>query len=228
MPKNNSHNVFISRREKLSCSLCNTPIKKGEYSICEDENSNANCFKCSPFHNLTFLPSGDAALTRRSKKNSENFAILQEWNNRRRRYERRGIFVDSQAILLARAQCASDSVERANKREKAALNRKVQDAQYIETFSKKIRELYPLMPKEREKAIAEHACEKYSGRVGRTAAAKEFSEEMIIKAVIAHIRHHETEYDNLFGKGRRKRDIRQDIRPLIDKILKKWQGIDQY
>lgn len=223
MPNNNVLNVFVSRRERLKCYLCNSPIEKGEYSVGEDENSKTSCFKCSPFKDLTFLPSGDAALSRRSKTNSSNSAILQEWNNRRRRYERRGIFVESQALLLARAQCAADSVERAKKRTVAAEKRKVQDAHYIKTFSLKIREFYPSMPKGREKIIAEHACEKYSGRVGRTAAAKEFSEEMITKAVIAHIRHHETDYDDLFGRGKRKRDIRQDIRPLINNILNKWQ-----
>ena len=57
------------------------------------------------------------------------------------------------------------------------------------------------MPHKREFEIAAHACEKHSGRVGRTANAKNFNVEMIDLAVEAHIRHKETNYENEFGKG---------------------------
>lgn len=215
--------VFISRRDKLKCNKCNQNIKKGDFAVSEFEKGEALCFKCSPFKHLVFLPSGDAALTRRSKKYASLSAILQQWNNRRRRYERRGIFVDQTSIDLAKKECSADKEQRKIKNLKAAAKREQQDIEYIKMFSLKIRELYPSMPKGREEAIARHACEKYSGRVGRTAAAKDFDNDMIERAVIAHIRHHETEYDNLFGQGRRKRDIRDDIKPLITKILKRWK-----
>lgn len=49
----------------------------------------------------------------------------------------------------------------------------------------------------REKKIAEHACLKYTGRIGRSAAAKSLDKEAVRLAVIAHIRHEETNYDEL-------------------------------
>jgi len=48
---------------------------------------------------------------------------------------------------------------------------------------------------------AEHACQKYSGRVGRSAGAKSLGEEFFRLAVIAHIRHSETGYDELLSQG---------------------------
>ena len=59
--------------------------------------------------------------------------------------------------------------------------------------------LFPNCPKGREQAIAEHACRKYSGRVGSSAAAKNLDEEVVKLAVLAHIRHREANYDELLG-----------------------------
>lgn len=39
-----------------------------------------------------------------------------------------------------------------------------------------LRRNYPKMPQGLEKVIANHACQKYSGRVGQTQAAKEFDD----------------------------------------------------
>jgi hypothetical protein len=50
-------------------------------------------------------------------------------------------------------------------------------------------------------AIAEQACLKHSGRIGRTAAAKEFAVEAVDMAVRAHIRHEHSAYDALLGTG---------------------------
>jgi hypothetical protein len=69
------------------------------------------------------------------------------------------------------------------------------DERYVVRFAKQVRELYPGGPQGRETQIAEHACCKYSGRVGRSAAAKELDEQAVRLAVIAHVRHPETEYD---------------------------------
>jgi hypothetical protein len=54
-------------------------------------------------------------------------------------------------------------------------------------------------PPGQEIAIAEHACLKYSDRVGRSASAKNLEESAIRLAVIAHIRHAETHYDDLLA-----------------------------
>ncbi|MBW1803359.1 MAG: DUF2293 domain-containing protein, partial [Deltaproteobacteria bacterium] len=48
-------------------------------------------------------------------------------------------------------------------------------------------------------AIAEHACRKYSGRIGRTASAKSLDEEAAKLAIIAHIRHAAWKAEKLSG-----------------------------
>lgn len=215
-------NVFISRKERVLCSECGVVIPKGGRVVAEEEKGKGLCLGCAGVLSLSFLPSGDVAMTRRSKKHSRFCFVLQSWNQRRKRYERRGQYVESAAIEKARTECHADKAIREEKNRKAAERREVDELLYKQEFALEVRRLYPNMPKDREFAIVDHACEKHSGRVGRTAAAKEFSVEMIQRAVIAHIRHSETDYDNLFGKGKRKREIRDDIRPLIQKVLRNW------
>lgn len=189
----------------------------------ESEKSNGLCFNCSPFKGFTFLPAGDAAMTVRSKKHSVLCGAVIEWNQRRKRFERRGQYVEAKALVLAKQECLADEAKRALNNAKAAEKREVQDQIYIQDFAKAIRMRYPNCPKDREIAIAQHACEKHSRRVGRTADAKAFEEEMIDLAVIAHVRHVETDYDHQFGKGKRKSEIRQDLKATIMRIIAKWR-----
>lgn len=72
-------------------------------------------------------------------------------------------------------------------------------------------------------AIAEHACLKYSGRVGRTAAAKEFAPEAIDLAVRAHVRHSYTSYDELLGDGMDRQDARSAVASAIAGVLERWR-----
>ncbi len=216
--------IFISRKERVICAECGTIVPKGGRVLAEKENGKGYCLGCAGITSMAFLPSGDAAMTRRSKKYSKHCFVLQEWNQRRKRYERRGQYVDAKAIELAESECSADKGIREDKNKKAAIRREEDDAIYKRMFAIEMRTYFPSMPIGREFAIVDHACEKHSGRVGRTAAAKEFSPDMIERAVVAHIRHAETDYDDLFGKGKKKREIRSDIRPLIKKILFQWKS----
>ncbi len=218
----NNHNIYLTKKEKLYCQKCKRDVPKGHHYVAPDENAKGYCLKCSPFIRYTFLPSGDAAMTRRSKKHSTLCGVVLTWNHRRRRYERKGQFVEAKAITLAKEECAGDKEERKNKNIKAAAIREIKDQEYIKNFALAIRAKYPKCPVKREYEIAKHACEKHSGRVGRTAQAKGFDSEMINRAVEAHIRHKETNYDNEFGKGKSKREIRSDYKLHIQSILRKW------
>lgn len=218
-----AQNIYLTKKEKLHCFKCGKHIKKGDAFVGKDEKSYGTCFTCSSFKNYSLLPPGDAALTRRSKKYSELCGVVFEWNKRRKRFERKGQYVQMEAIEKAKAECDADAQKRALKNQKAAVVREVKDKEYVLAFAEAIRNSYPNCPKNREHAIAQHACEKYSGRVGRTANAKQFDKEMIDLAVEAHIRHTETNYDSEFGKGKAKREIRSNVRYDIDKILKKWE-----
>lgn len=217
-------NIFLTKKETLKCSTCQKRIPLGERFVAESEKHRGTCFSCSPFVKSAFLKPGNAALTRRSKKHSSYCGVLFTWNGRRKRFERKGQYVEAAAITKAEQECADDEKDRALKNEKAAVVRAAQDKIYIAEFSKAIRGLYPNCPKNREVAIATHACEKYSGRVGRTAKAKEFDKTMIDLAVEAHIRHKETNYDNQFGTGKSKRMIRSDVKLDITTVLRKWGG----
>ncbi len=187
------------------------------------EKAPGTCFKCSIFSSYTFLPSGDAALTRRSKKHSDHCGVLLFWNQRRKRFDRKGQYVQVTAIQQAKAECQADAQIRAKRNEKAAKQRIVQDKKYINDFASAIHQFYPGCPPAKTTEIANHACEKHSGRVGRTAAAKTFDRNMIDLAVEAHIRHHYTNYDEQFGKGKRKKQIRSEVKFDIQKILNQWK-----
>lgn len=217
-------NIFITKKKKLQCNRCGKPVPYGEKFVAESEDSKGACFDCAPFTNYVLLPPGNAALTRRSKKHSSLCGVLYRWNNRRRRYEREGQYVEALAISKAQAECENDQEKRTLKNKKVAEIRAVKDKEYIHAFTLAIRAHFPNCPPKREVEIATHACEKYSGRVGRSANAKQFDTKMIELAVVAHIRHTKTNYDNQFGKGKRKKEIRADLSYTIRKILAGWKS----
>jgi hypothetical protein len=71
--------------------------------------------------------------------------------------------------------------------------------------------------------IAEHACLEYSGRVGRSAAAKAFEEEAVRLAVAAHIRHVETPYNELLAGAWDRREACRQIEAQDRSALDNWQ-----
>ncbi|NOY61160.1 MAG: DUF2293 domain-containing protein [Calditrichaeota bacterium] len=201
--------VFISSRESI-CGECGENLGHQAW-ITLDKEKGAVCLACSDLDHLVFLPAGDAALTRRSKKNSTLWAVVLKWSRARKRYERQGLLVEQDAIEAAEKECLADEEIRARRKQREAIRRTELDREYVKKFALRIREYFPSCPKGREKVIAEHACRKYSGRIGRTAFAKEFSEKAIRLAVIAHIRHAETPYDELLMKGWDRYEARAEV-----------------
>lgn len=65
---------------------------------------------------------------------------------------------------------------------------------------------------------------KYSGRVGRSAEAKRLDEDAVRLAVIAHIRHTETRYDELLLKGIDRKAVRWEVADKVGEILDKWRN----
>jgi len=167
--------------------------------VAETEKVKGICFSCSSFNQLAFLPSGDTAMTRRSKKFSSKCGVLQEWNQRRKRYERKGQYVEHQAIVKAREQCEVDKGVREAKNKKAAIKRIEVDKIYVQNFALAIRKEYPYCPKNKE------------------------IKEMIDLAVEAHVRHSETDYDNQFANGDSKKAIRSRVKNDVNRVLDKWR-----
>lgn len=214
--------VFIASKEP-TCDQCGLELPRGAF-ITLTAKRESRCTTCADLDHLVFLPSGDAALTRRARKHSTLSAVVVKWSSARRRYERQGVLVEEPALVEAEADCLADEDARERRRARDAERRAKIDRQYVCQFADAIRGLYPNCPKATARAIAEHACTKHSGRVGRSAAAKELDHDAIRLAVIAHIRHHETEYDELLMRGEDRDFARHQVVEKIDVILDKWSG----
>ncbi len=221
MDKPDEIKVFISHRDS-TCGECGEELGRQSW-ITLERDKGALCLACADLDDLTFLPTGDAALTRRSRKHSTLSAVVLKFSRARRRYERQGLLVEERALQQAEAECLADSEARERCREREAERRAEQDYQYIQSFAKRVREIFSHCPAGREQEIAEHACRKYSGRVGRSAFAKSLDEAAVHLAVIAHIRHRETNYDELLGRGLFRGEARAIVRTLVDEIFERWK-----
>ncbi len=213
--------VFITTHE-TTCNECKSDLGRHAWVLLAGERG-AICLTCADLDHLLFLPPGDAALTRRAHKHSTLSAVVLQWSRARQRYERQGLLVEAQALEQAEKECLADSEARQRRQERDAVRRAELDAEYVAKFARRVRELYPGCPEGREIEIAEHACLKYSGRVGRSAAAKELDEEAIRLAVIAHIRHSETKYDQLMADGYDRHEARDRVAGDIAQVLERWK-----
>jgi hypothetical protein len=87
-----------------------------------------------------------------------------------------------------------------------------------------VAELFPACPLEKAIVIAERACQKYSGRVGSSAAARRLEKSPVRLAVIAHIRHTETGYDELLANGYERYEARALSQSEVNQVLARWSG----
>jgi hypothetical protein len=216
----NTIKVFISHRDS-KCDECGEELGRQAW-ITLEENKGALCLACADLDELVFLPTGDAALTRRSKKYSTLSAVVLKFSRARRRYERQGLLVEEDALAQAEAYCLADSEVRERRNERARERRAEIDEKFVREFAKHIRALFPKCPEGREQIIAEHACLKYSGRVGRSTGAKSFEGKTVRLAVVAHVRHRETNYDSLLGKGWSRGEARSQVSERVEVVLKNW------
>jgi len=221
-PEKNEIKIFISHRSS-TCGECLEDLgSKAWITLVRDKG--ALCLSCADLDQLVFLASGDAALTRRARKHSLLSAVVLKWSRARKRYERQGLLVEERALELAEDECLADADVRARRREREAERRAELDETFVDRFAARIREVFPRLATGREQKIAEHACLKYSGRVGRSDLAKKMDEHAVRLAVIAHIRHNETNYDELLGRGWERSDARSAVAQRVDEVLNCWQA----
>lgn len=197
--------VFITTGES-SCSECGENLGRQAW-ITLVEGKGALCLACADLDHLLFLPAGDAALTRRARKHSTLSAVVLRWSRARQRYQRQGLLVEAEALERAEGECLADEEVRARRREREAARREELDQQYVQEFARRVRELYPRCPRGREVAIAEHACLKYSGRVGRSAAAKR--------------------YDELLARGLDRSEARAEVEGKVARVLAAWESAER-
>ncbi|EEG78366.1 DUF2293 domain-containing protein [Dethiobacter alkaliphilus] len=213
-------NVYHCNRE-TSCIECEVEIIKGDFLFISEDRKHL-CLSCADLDHLIFLPSGNTALTRRAGKYSKLQAVVLKFSSARKRNERQGVLVEQSALEKAEQECMSDEGAREQRRQRESIRREKLDKQYVQEFATKIRELYPNCPEEKEHQIAEHACLKHSGRVGRSANAKQLDRDFIDLAVIAHVRHHATPYDELLMSGYDRQDARRRVKDAIDEVISSW------
>lgn len=206
----------------VTCGECGEDLAKGRRLVMEQ--GKPLCLACADLDHLEFLPSGDAALSRRAKKYSPLCAVVVRFSRARKRYERQGILASAEAIARAEAECCADADERAARRKLDASRRQQDDRELVAAMARAIAAKYPGCPTPEAQAIAQHAATRGSGRVGRSAAGRELAAEAIELAVIAHVRHAHTRYDELLMAGRERREARASIRERIDEVLTRWSA----
>jgi hypothetical protein len=212
--------VFFVRRD-TKCAECGGDLFSGTMITLEKERG-ALCLGCADLDHLQFLASGDAAVTRRATKHSKLRAVVLQWSRTRKRYERQGILVEAEAIEKAEAECLADADRRRRQAERRALRTAEIDQAFVQQFAHAILQQFPKCPIAEANRIAEHACLRHSGRVGRTAAAKQFDSDVIYLAVAAAVRHEFTDYDLLLLKGIERHEARSRVRKSVDNKLREW------
>ncbi len=220
-PGDDRPEAHISFRDE-KCGDCGGPVVKGDLFVYEIDRM--VCLTCAGLDRLIFLPSGNTALTRRATKHSTLSAVVMKYSRRRKRNERQGVLVEPAALERAEAECLSDEDARSLARERAAARREVLEGEYLKKFEIRLLEIYPGCPPEEARRIACHACEKHSGRVGRSAAAKNLDDDAINLAVRAHIRHSHTPYDRHLANGMDRDSVRRLVRERIDEVEAEWAG----
>jgi len=220
--QNEERKVFIVQKPTV-CGRCGKELHKSSWIELIGEGG-ALCMDCSKLGALDFLPAGNAAMTRRSKKYSSLWAVVLKWSRARKRYERQGLLVEPEAMEKAYSECMLDEGVRREKREKAARQRAKSDGEYVDRFAQAIRGIYPDCPAGIERKIAEHACRIYSGRVGRTSMAKELAPLAIQLAVTAHVRHKETDYERLLANGWDRYEALEKVQFRVWEVLNEWGG----
>src|SRR5438093_3658812 len=190
--------VFSLVRES-KCSECNKELWRGEFLFKDGERG--LCMTCADLDELVYLPSGDAALSRRARKHSPLSAVVVRFSRARKPYERQGLLVSEAALAQAEQECAADAPQRAAARAHAAAAREEEDQQFVAAFTEAIVGRYPRCPLAEARRIAAHAGLRSSGRVGRSAAGRALDPQAVDLAVMAHIRREHTNYDQLLMRG---------------------------
>lgn len=209
--------VVISPVRDWQCAEC-----QGTGALLIMDDMGPLCLACADLDHLVFLPAGDAALTRRAKKASGLSAVVVRWSRTRKRYERQGLLVEEPALERAEQQCLADEDARMRRRERDRERRADEDAEFQAKVANEIMRLFPRCPDGRAEAIAQHTSLRGSGRVGRTAAGRSLDEKAITLAVVASVRHEDSDYDSLLMSGAGREAARDRVRPAVDRILSAW------
>jgi hypothetical protein len=211
--------VVVWPLSEFTCDSCG-----GTGDLLIMEGDGPLCLTCADLDHLVFLPAGNAALSRRAKRASGLSAVVVRFSRTRKRYERQGLLVEEAALEQAEEQCLADEEIRARRRERDRERRASEDVAFQAELAKAIVRLFPACPPARAEAIARHAGARGSGRIGRSTAGRAMDEGAVTRAVVASVRHEETDYDALLMSGVGREEARDRVREDIDRVLDRWKG----
>ena len=211
--------VVVSPLRDFTCSACGE--EQGGWLIMED--GGPVCMACADMAHLVFLPSGDAALTRRAKAGSRLSAVVVRFSGSRRRFERQGILVEEQSLERAERECLADEDARSRRRERDAQRRIGEDLELQARMAARIVRLFPGCPPERAQSIARHTSIWGSGRVGRSEAGRALELAALELAVAAVVRHEDTRYDERLMSGVERELARAQVRDEVARVLDGWR-----
>jgi hypothetical protein len=103
------------------------------------------------------------------------------------------------------------------------MRREERDEAFVSEFTERLGGRFPGCPAPERRAMADHACRKYSGRIGRSAAGRQFGPDALDLAVRAHVRHRYTPYDRLLAEGLDRSEARAAVREAVEEIVERWK-----
>jgi hypothetical protein len=212
--------LVISPVRSWTCTGC--AREDGDFLVMED--AGPLCLTCADLDTLVFLPAGDATLTRRAKRASGLSAVVVRWSRSRKRYERQGVLVEEAALRQAEESCLADEEARLRQRERDRERRARQDVELTARMAEEISRLFPACPRRHAEAIAAHTAVRGSGRVGRSAAGRALEENALVSAVVASVRHEDTDYDAQLMAGVPRDEARARVRAAVDEVLDRWRS----
>ena len=214
--------MWISHRTGETCAGCGQDVGPGTLILITAERG-VQCLTCAGLADLEYLPAGDPALSRRALAGSPRAAIVVEFSRSRKQHERRGVLVESSALVAARQACEADAPRRAAARERGRERAAREQETFVARFADRIVEMFPGCPRADAEVIARRACETGGGRVGRTAAAQSLAAKPVEWAVEAHVRHHYTPYAELLADGVDPAEARARVAPEVAAWVASWR-----
>ncbi len=214
--------VFISMSE-TRCNECGEDLGRAAW-IKLQRKKGILCLACADLDHLVFLPSGDAAFARMVRRYSTLSAVVFKWSSTRKWFERQGLLVEEEGLARAEYEYFADREAQARRRMRLIERRAELNPAYVARFASEVRMLYPGCPPGREKIIAEQACLKYRGRVGRFGAAKVPDLSAVHSAVLSHVRHSATAYDFLLAEGMDGSEARKQVDNAVRDVIVRWGG----
>lgn len=210
-PRGSDHPRVREADHAFECATC----EQSREFVLRDKVGGV-CLECAGLGHLVFLPSGDSALTRRTRKASRVSAEVLRRVRRRypgERDERQGILTEHRAIEAAAIQCLSEPAR--------PQGRGTVDEALRRHIVESIRAEFPGCPPTRAHAIAHYAAVRGQRRHGGRDAARLDS---VRTAVAESVRRVDTDYDELLLRGDHSRDADQYVRGRIDDILDTWRS----